>query len=370
MPELPQTQLYSSRIRPLIANTEICRKWKETCIDRHGLKCNPVFLSENLEWIRLVDVVDRCIVKVDHCQSYVALSYVWGGIHKLQLKKSNVQLLESADAIKADTLPATVADAIEVTKALGEKYLWVDSLYIIQDNELDKQVFIPNMDVIYQRALLTIVAFSGDNSDAGLPGIRPGSRSREQHPFTIKETRIVESLDPVRKISWGNYLGDSCWDRRAWTFQEKLFSSRSLIFTAEQIYWECPNGSWCEEGIWEVFERPSMLRRAFNTKPRLQLIDPKDFPGAYGSLVEQYTTREFSFHSDILNAFAGRVNFMEKAWHEDFFWGMPCSYFSAALQWVSEYGEFDKAVAKLRPGPVAFRLRDRRILALPTPSWS
>jgi hypothetical protein len=290
----------------------------------------------------------------------------------LELKKSNIQLLELADALRADTLPATVADAIEVMKALGEKYLWVDSLCIIQDNELDKQAFIPNMDVIYQRALLTIVAFSGDHSDTGLPGIRPSSRSCEQHQFTIKETPIMESLDPVRKITRGSYLGDSRWDRRAWTFQEKIFSSRSLVFTAEQIYWECPNGSWCEDGIWEVFECPPMLRRAFDTKPHLrcQSVNPKEFPDAYGSLVEQYTTREFSFHSDILNAFAGIVNFIGKVWHEEFFWGMPCSYFSATLQWVSEYGEFDKAVAKLRPGRVPFRLRDGRILALPTPSWS
>jgi hypothetical protein len=302
----------------------------------------------------------------------VALSYVWGGIHKLQLTKSTAQLLETPGALKTEDLPATVADAIEVTRALGERYIWVDALCIIQDDELDKQRFISNMDIVYQKALLTIVAMSGENSDAGLAGIRPKSRSCEQHPFKIKGGIIVESLDSPQKESWRNYLGASRWDRRAWTFQEKIFSSRSLIFTSKQIYWECLNGSWCEDGIWEVFEFPSMLRRAFDTKPHLrcQSMNPKEFPDAYGSLVEQYSAREFSFDFDILNAFAGILNFMERVWDQEFFWGMPCAYFSAALQWVNDYGEFNKAVAKTRPGRVPFKLRDGRLLALPPPSWS
>jgi hypothetical protein len=102
---------------------------------------------------------------------------------------------------------------------LGERYLWVDSLCIVQDDEDDERYFVPNMDTIYQNAVVTIIALSGKTSDAGLAGVRLGSRSCEETPFTIQGTPILASFDPATKISWSNYLGDSIWDRRAWTFK-------------------------------------------------------------------------------------------------------------------------------------------------------
>ena len=133
-----EIQPYCGRIRPLLANTAICRKWKDLCLKQHAGTCNSLFSSEYLEWIRFVDIEERRIIKAEHNKTYVALSYVWGGIHKLQLTKSTAQLLETPGALKTEDLPATVADAIEVTRALGERYIWVDALCIIQDDELDK----------------------------------------------------------------------------------------------------------------------------------------------------------------------------------------------------------------------------------------
>jgi Heterokaryon incompatibility protein (HET) len=83
-------------------------------------------------------------------ESYVALSYVWGP--------------PSGD------WPQTILDAIEVTKRLGEQYLWVDRLCINQTNLEEKQFLISKMDAIYEGAEFTIVATVGD-ARTGLLGV-------------------------------------------------------------------------------------------------------------------------------------------------------------------------------------------------------
>jgi hypothetical protein len=59
---------------------------------------------------------------------------------------------------------------------IGERYLWVDSLCIVQDDPQEKHGQIANMDAIYGNAILTINAAAGQDANAGLPGVRPLSR--------------------------------------------------------------------------------------------------------------------------------------------------------------------------------------------------
>jgi hypothetical protein len=259
----------------------------------------------------------------------VALSYVQGGVHKLKLGKSNS----------------------------------------------DMRYFIPNMDTVYKNALLTIVALSGETSDSGLAGVRSGSRFREEIPFMIKETSIIASLDPVRNdcdTSDASYIADNPWDHRGWTFQEKIFSSRALIFAAEQIYWECQKSSWCEEGIWEVPKPRRVYNRAFDDTRFLlpQSADPHSFVKAYESLVQKYTRRQLSFQSDALDAFGGVLHTLEITWNQTFFWGMPCSNFSSALQWSIDKTYKANTVPKRRSVPVPFKADDGALTSLPIPSWA
>jgi hypothetical protein len=147
--------------------------------------------------------------------------------------------------------------------------MWVDCLCIIQDDAADKHKFIPQMDSIFGIASVTIVAASGVDANAGFPGIKLGSRTREQIPFTIKGVSLLRTLDLEGPAAWNrgdwpSYLGDTVWYNRGWTFQEKLFSSRALIFTSEQVYWECQKATWREDGLWETTKSPTIYRWSFN----------------------------------------------------------------------------------------------------------
>lgn len=54
---------------------------------------------------------------------------------------------------------------------LGERYLWVDALCIVQDDNASKQSMIERMHVIYQNAFLTLFVATGTDANAGLSGV-------------------------------------------------------------------------------------------------------------------------------------------------------------------------------------------------------
>ncbi|KAF3067428.1 HET-domain-containing protein [Daldinia childiae] len=88
-------------------------------------------------------------------------------------------------------LPQTIEDSVSVTESLGIKYIWVDSLCIVQDDDEDKAIQIGAMGQIYGFAYFIILAASSSSVHGGLPGLRPGSRSLEQVELMV----LLESTD-------------------------------------------------------------------------------------------------------------------------------------------------------------------------------
>jgi len=82
---------------------------------------------------------------------------------------------------------------------IGERYLWIDTLCIVQNDSAEKKIMIEAMDRIYSGALLTIMAASVTDAYTGLPGLFPGMRSSlaTVEGFLIKDTQI----DVVRELS-------------------------------------------------------------------------------------------------------------------------------------------------------------------------
>lgn len=91
---------------------------------------------------------------------FVALSHAWGpGEYKpLKTVKGNIE--KHNIAIGTVALSRTFRDAVAVGRRLEEKYLWIDSLCIVQDDDQDKAKEIPRMQAIYEGAALTMSAMS------------------------------------------------------------------------------------------------------------------------------------------------------------------------------------------------------------------
>jgi hypothetical protein len=80
------------------------------------------------------------------------------------LKANIKQYMRQVDSKK---LPRTITDAVRCTQKLGLKYLWVDSLCIIQDSEEDQEKEIGRMSEIYKNSYVTISAAKAKSSVEG-----------------------------------------------------------------------------------------------------------------------------------------------------------------------------------------------------------
>lgn len=163
------------RAIPDTISPQMLRGWLDRCGREHGPDCNSVALGMPPEpgalqdHFLVVDVEQKCLVKLPKEEKYIALSYVWGSSNYPRTLNSNFEAFKQPGAFKKYKLPRTIADSIEVVRALKQRYLWVDSLCIVQEHDM-KQLMIDNMDAVYGHAHVCIIAASGDNADFGLSG--------------------------------------------------------------------------------------------------------------------------------------------------------------------------------------------------------
>ena len=187
---------------------DLVKKWYIDCNDGNcGLNPNESRGREMPKSFRLIDVNSDCIVHSVQKPRYVALSYVWGAARALRNTKDTRKDLEVKGSLleRAKELPNTIKDAISLTRKLGEQYLWVDSLCVIQDDPDDQAQQIAAMDLLYSSAVLTIAAASGDTADAHLAGMPSNSREFRQHIVNIqginlanRPAHFAQAIDKVR----------------------------------------------------------------------------------------------------------------------------------------------------------------------------
>ncbi|KAJ2990541.1 hypothetical protein NUW58_g2897 [Xylaria curta] len=172
---------------------------------------------------------------------YVALSHCWGKINRdsdSRLENGNIK--EFMKAISFNKLPKMFRDAIEVTRALSIRYLWIDSLCIIQDSDHDWEVESRKMEDVYSLAYVTIAASSAESSLKGFIHDRP-TRACAKVATTDALLYIAEAIDDFQTD-----VEDGVLNTRAWVLQERALSRRTIHFTSAQIYWECGKGVHCE----------------------------------------------------------------------------------------------------------------------------
>ncbi|KAL8798788.1 MAG: hypothetical protein Q9200_007696 [Gallowayella weberi] len=175
---------------------------------------------------------------------YMTLSHRWGAASFLKLTNSNLQSLVNGFSI-AD-LPQTFQDAIVVARRMSCKYLWIDSLCIIQNSKEDWLHEAGLMGEVYANSYCNIAATWNSSSDDGLFRNRIASEVEGifVHPkwaglksatFRVIEVRLWESL-----------ITSAGLNKRAWVVQERLLAPRVLHFGCTQLAWECHEVEACE----------------------------------------------------------------------------------------------------------------------------
>jgi hypothetical protein len=206
-------------VRYGFADTSVVRKWLGNCCAFHGDACTPLTIKvgndhdDELRSFRLIDVEDSCLAAGYSGSRYVALSYVWGPVSTVRLGKGILESLMQKGGLESimHGLPRTIQDAITLVRRIGERYLWVDTLCLIQDDPDDMSDGVRKMDLIYEGAVLTIVSATGTDANAGLCGI-----TRVRSP-----KQDIEEVEPGVKVlvlhDNEHHMTPSKYASRGWT---------------------------------------------------------------------------------------------------------------------------------------------------------
>ncbi|KAF1977080.1 HET-domain-containing protein [Bimuria novae-zelandiae CBS 107.79] len=195
----------------------------------------------------------------EHTPRYDALSYCWGSQKPLSTTRKTIR--SKQEAIDWNDLPSVFQDAITVTNRLGIHYIWIDSLCIVQDDELDWAEQSSKMGRIYQGAFVTIAAAQSEDSRQGFLG---AGRECVTHYSTDSDGRIAAVR--IRKavvsgihfhILWDDSSHDVAWcdlaagaidalDTRGWALQESDLATRRIVYSNGEVQWTCKVARKCE----------------------------------------------------------------------------------------------------------------------------
>ncbi|KAK0103975.1 hypothetical protein ONS96_005080 [Cadophora gregata f. sp. sojae] len=304
----------------LLDPTQADFEWAKACIQDCSASHSACHASTS-DLYNTIDVIDclsdsRNIISLPVGAEYLALSYVWGP----QPRKADLAESSKPEKLKEvpTNVPRTIVDAMAVTRALGHQYLWVDRYCIDQNDPVTKAIQLSLMDKIYEAAKVTLVAASGADDSAGLPGAGTlPPISRQLQPSTWLGDHRVAAVGPGVLTT----VQQSKWASRAWTFQEAYLSTRCLIFGPKQLQFLCKTtckhealpripkmSSYdlsAETNINSVFGSRISDTESSRNKGNMTVLERFQF------LANELLRRDISWESDTLDAFRGILNRVE-----------------------------------------------------------
>lgn len=325
---------------------ELIDWWLKTCLAEHETCGNT---SKKRLPTRVLDLNSK-----DHTSdislyetkgrsgSWLALSHCWGAA---QMVKTTTQNLKShISRIEFESLPANFQDAITITRRLGYRYLWIDSLCIIQDSADDWAYEAGQMHNVYKNADLTIMAEASSEGGSGIFATgdlnrRAGSHSIEV-PYTAADddepgnfyvrdslTPGLDSLTPLRT--------------RGWVLQEDLLSPRIIKYSAEQLFWACRSLRCCEadpetdRGLEDIFDQRRPIDEVAY-KDLSKYEEPKDYLNWwYSVVVDNFTHRKLTFATDALSATGGIARQVQEGTSFTYLAGLWLEDIHRGLMWIS-----------------------------------
>jgi len=228
--------------------TKYVPQWLQTCINTHS-NCRTPINPENAvldyqrsgAWTtdlpaRVIDLgcetnnwhICLRISSPGDKGPYVCLSYTWGDEQPLRTTTANIK--DHMAGIAFDDLPNLFRFVLFVTKNLGIRYIWIDSLCTIQDDRQDWERESACMDRIYGNSILTLAATFSLNATNG---IVPLNQERyKSHPVRDVDSNHTAQIYVRNSLHYdeNEEKSTSPLRRRGWTFQEYFLSSRILRF--------------------------------------------------------------------------------------------------------------------------------------------
>ncbi|CAM1502944.1 Fc.00g077200.m01.CDS01 [Cosmosporella sp. VM-42] len=314
-------------------NIRLLRDWLHECSTDHDECRRGVYSGQTYNEIQSSTVLPFRVVDVGPSDGserprllttsrletgrYLTLSHCWGKVEPPKTTKATVHAWH--ESLPDEHLSNTFRDAVSITRELGERFLWIDSLCIVQDDPDDLKAQIELMGEIFEGSYCTIAALDakGVNGSAetdrglfssGLHKLRNAHfllRGENDEPQgELHEVFIHEALASFRIPLW---LQNRAWHVRGWVFQERLLSRRCIFFTEAKLAWRC-NRYWETEqtAIPECREKRGTLDpTTTNTFGDYTYGVGHTLRKMWQGCVEDYSTTKLTYNSDKDKAIKG-----------------------------------------------------------------
>lgn len=294
--------------------------------------CNSNRGSEIWLPTRLIDVGDTdsqrphvVVTASDHignCE-YLCLTHRWTDM-RLKLESTNIDELRKE--IPMERISQTFRDAFATTRQLGFRYIWADSLCIMQDHQCqeglqDWLTESSRMGENYKHAALTIAPTpTVDNVDVffsnrDMPHRIPLAVNIQRKAPTVTnlircgktEIDVSGQYYCFSKDIWLSQVDRAPLNHRGWVYQERLLSPRTVHF-AKDVFWECRQRI-ASEMLPMGFPYSGTHQLTANTKCwRGKKYGPSKFMDKYGKwmeFVENFSHCHLTMERDKLPAIAG-----------------------------------------------------------------
>ncbi|KZL77380.1 hypothetical protein CT0861_11256 [Colletotrichum tofieldiae] len=277
---------------------------------------------------------------------YIALSYCWGRKSHLLTTQTNIRAMTTG--IHVVEFPQTIQDAVEVTRKLNLRYLWVDALCIIQDSQSDWEAESAKMASVYHNAYLTIAAGTSTCASEGFlhqkhlsatqrQPLRMDWRTIQGQP-TILAVRVVPAMDTHSYNIDGDRQKTLPLNIRGWTLQEELLSRRTITYTQNELWWTCQAQRNCE---CHTFNSVTTGGPKTLFSPVL-MVNPSVAFEQWRAIVSEFSTRRLSYGSDKLPALSGLASVIHEKTGSPYLAGLWKDNFVRDLNWYSPSRTLDK----------------------------
>ncbi|OAP61677.1 hypothetical protein AYL99_03880 [Fonsecaea erecta] len=312
-------------LRDCIAQDTACASERQSAVWDRTLPARLICVESDGSSLRSARVVDTNLLPSD--TPYLTLSHSWGDGKFLKLLSTNTTQLYCD--ISVDELSRTHRDALSITRRLGYRYIWIDSLCIIQDSEDDWRSQSAQMASIYGNSTCNIAAENAPGS---------GGCFVRRNPLMQRPCQLTHSNDLDRgegvyahryhTANWSAfplyYYSPLSLLTRAWVQQERILSPRVLYFGGPEIHWECcsfqaseawPNGSPNEDhGFDEVYPLKAAFESYITPFTNWDRDDHNRFVYElwHNGVLREYTAADLTFEKDRLVALAGIVGVIQR----------------------------------------------------------
>lgn len=222
-----------------------CHSNHDTCREAQQQEWMPTRLVDISDYEKgYARVVDSSTLPKGSGEVYLALSHCWGRKPFPVMSHANKEAFERGVLISS--LGLNFQDAMFITRQIGFRYIWIDSLCIIQGSAKDWNNEAPLMNKVYKNAFLTLGALASQDGHGGLFRDRDPEMTNPC-PFRLRtedEGDIEGFL--VNSDFWESQVRRAPLSQRAWVVQERILAPKSLYFGESQLFWECRQQLACE----------------------------------------------------------------------------------------------------------------------------